>query len=154
MGATWPRRPLKTRELQVLTLAANGRSNVEIGAELCISEETVKSHLRRVNAALGTRSRVHAVAIALAAEILVPGDVVVPDGREGPRRRQKLLTILLECLGQEVCLRLIGGKLVPCEVAAIMAGNTVGVFTAPGRQQRRYRFTDIDTIMRQERING
>jgi len=39
---------LTGRELEVLTLLARGKSNKEIGANLYISETTVKSHLRSI----------------------------------------------------------------------------------------------------------
>jgi DNA-binding CsgD family transcriptional regulator len=154
MGATWPARPLAERELQVLRLAANGHPNTEIGARLYITEDTVKTHLRRINAALRARNRAHAVALALTIGLLTPDAVLIPDGSPVPERDQKLLAILLDCLGQEVCLRLVGGRLVPCEVAAIMPGDAVGVFVLPLREQHRYRLCEIDTIMRQEVINA
>jgi len=55
---------LSTREVDVLTLMASGRSNGEVGARLLISEETVKTHVRHVLAKLRARNRAHAVALA------------------------------------------------------------------------------------------
>jgi DNA-binding CsgD family transcriptional regulator len=55
---------LSERELQVLELIAGGLTNVEIGKQLFISVETVKTHLRKVLAKLQARSRAHAVALA------------------------------------------------------------------------------------------
>jgi DNA-binding NarL/FixJ family response regulator len=52
------------RERQVLQLIADGLVNREIGVELHLSEETVKSHVRHLLAKLQARSRAHAVAIA------------------------------------------------------------------------------------------
>jgi DNA-binding NarL/FixJ family response regulator len=58
-----PRRPLLTeRELQVLRGMADGKSNAEIGRELYVSEDTVKTHARRLFRKLGARDRAHAVA--------------------------------------------------------------------------------------------
>lgn len=54
---------LSDRELQVLELTADGLTNSEIGKRLLISEETVKTHLRKVLAKLLARSRSHAVAV-------------------------------------------------------------------------------------------
>lgn len=52
------------RERQVLQLIADGLVNREIGVELHLSEETVKSHVRHLLAKLQARSRAHAVAVA------------------------------------------------------------------------------------------
>ncbi len=52
-----------TREIEVLQLISDGLVNREIGTELFLSEETVKSHVRHLLAKLQARSRAHAVAI-------------------------------------------------------------------------------------------
>src|SRR5258706_12270817 len=58
-----PRRPALTeRELQVLCGMADGKSNAEIGRDLFVSEDTVKTHARRLFRKLGDRDRAHAVA--------------------------------------------------------------------------------------------
>ena len=51
------------RELEVLQLVADGLVNREIGQQLFLSEETVKSHVRHLLAKLQARSRAHAVAV-------------------------------------------------------------------------------------------
>ena len=56
--------PLTDREHEVLDLLSNGRSNKEIGANLSISEFTVKGHLRSIFAKLNVLSRTEAVAAA------------------------------------------------------------------------------------------
>jgi DNA-binding NarL/FixJ family response regulator len=62
-GAGGPRPPsLTERELQVLRGMADGKSNAEIGRELFVSEDTVKTHARRLFRKLGARDRAHAVA--------------------------------------------------------------------------------------------
>ena len=55
---------LTGRELEVLSLLARGRSNKEIGADLFISEFTVKGHLRNIFAKLRVASRTEAIAAA------------------------------------------------------------------------------------------
>jgi DNA-binding NarL/FixJ family response regulator len=60
---TRPRRPALTeRELQVLRGMADGKSNAEIGRDLFVSEDTVKTHARRLFRKLNARDRAHAVA--------------------------------------------------------------------------------------------
>jgi DNA-binding NarL/FixJ family response regulator len=66
-----PRRPLLTeRELQVLRGMADGKSNAEIGRELYVSEDTVKTHARRLFRKLGARDRAHAVAAGFRAGLV------------------------------------------------------------------------------------
>ena len=48
---------LTERELQIATLVAMGRLNKQIADKLHISEWTVSTHLRRIFAKLGVRSR-------------------------------------------------------------------------------------------------
>lgn len=54
---------LTDRELQVLQGMSRGRSNGEIGEELFLSEDTIKTHARRLFKKLGARDRAHAVAV-------------------------------------------------------------------------------------------
>lgn len=60
---TSTRRPLTTQEGNILGLVAEGMSNKAIGARLFISEDTVKTHLRRMMRKLGVNDRAHAVHI-------------------------------------------------------------------------------------------
>ncbi|GAA1318845.1 response regulator [Leucobacter albus] len=55
---------LTERELDVLRLISDGKNNSEIGAELFLSESTVKTHVGRVLSKLQLRDRVHAVIFA------------------------------------------------------------------------------------------
>lgn len=61
---------LTERELQVLRAMAEGRSNAEIGRELFVSEDTVKTHARRLFRKLGVRDRAHAVAAGFRAGLV------------------------------------------------------------------------------------
>ncbi len=54
---------LTERELQVLTGMSRGRSNAEIGKELFLSEDTVKTHARRLFRKLEAADRAQAVAV-------------------------------------------------------------------------------------------
>jgi DNA-binding NarL/FixJ family response regulator len=56
---------LTPRDLQVLELLSDGKSNKEIAHALRISDETVKSHLKRLFEKLGVSDRTEAVALAL-----------------------------------------------------------------------------------------
>ena len=54
-------RGITPRELEILTLIAQGMSNREIAANLYVSENTVKTHSSRVFDKLGARRRTQAV---------------------------------------------------------------------------------------------
>jgi DNA-binding NarL/FixJ family response regulator len=53
---------LTERELQVLTGMAAGKSNAQIGRDLYLSEDTIKTHARRLFRKLGVGDRAQAVA--------------------------------------------------------------------------------------------
>ena len=55
---------LSQREISVLKLMAQGKSNKEIGSALFISEGTVKSHVKAIFAKMNVISRTEAVANA------------------------------------------------------------------------------------------
>jgi DNA-binding CsgD family transcriptional regulator len=61
---TRARRKVTPRELEVLALIADGYSTREIARALWITEETVRTHVRRLLDRLGARTRAHAVSIA------------------------------------------------------------------------------------------
>jgi DNA-binding NarL/FixJ family response regulator len=55
---------LSERELAILQLVANGATTKEIGAQLFLSEATVKRDVQRIFDKLGVRNRSEAVAEA------------------------------------------------------------------------------------------
>ena len=61
---------LSAREVEVIQLVAEGRSNKWIGDQLQLSALTVKSHLARIGRKLGTGDRAHIVALALRAGVV------------------------------------------------------------------------------------
>ena len=61
-GLTAPPTHLTPRQVEVLRLLEQGRSTKQIAAELHLSTETVKNHIRRLFRALGVNSRLEAVA--------------------------------------------------------------------------------------------
>lgn len=63
-GAAAPPSPLSERELQVLQLLAEGRTNKEIAARLYVSEATVKTHVENILRKLEVSDRTQAVAEA------------------------------------------------------------------------------------------
>jgi DNA-binding NarL/FixJ family response regulator len=56
---------LSAREVEVLRLVSGGNANKEIAAQLSITEETVKGHVKNILAKLGANDRTHAVTIGL-----------------------------------------------------------------------------------------
>jgi len=59
--------PLTSKELEVLSLLANGHSNKQIARALFVSDATVKTHLQHIYAKLGAQGR-H-IALTRAAEL-------------------------------------------------------------------------------------
>ncbi len=57
--------PLTDRELQVIQLLGEGRSNKETAATLHISDQTVKNHISHIFAKLGVNDRTSAVLMAI-----------------------------------------------------------------------------------------
>jgi LuxR family maltose regulon positive regulatory protein len=55
---------LTKKECSVLRLLAGGLSNNDIGERLFVSESTVRTHLRSINAKLQSKNRTEAVAVA------------------------------------------------------------------------------------------
>jgi DNA-binding NarL/FixJ family response regulator len=56
---------LTRREIDVLRLIAGGNANKEIAAQLSLTEETVKGHVKNILAKLDANDRTHAVTIGL-----------------------------------------------------------------------------------------
>jgi DNA-binding NarL/FixJ family response regulator len=56
---------LSAREIEVLRLISGGNANKVIAAQLSITEETVKGHIKNILAKLGANDRTHAVTMGL-----------------------------------------------------------------------------------------
>jgi DNA-binding CsgD family transcriptional regulator len=59
-----PARRITAREQEVLRLVADGHSTAEIARCLWITEDTVRTHIKRMMVRLEARTRAHLVAIA------------------------------------------------------------------------------------------
>ncbi len=57
--------PLSTREMQILTCVAHGKSNKEIAQELKISQQTVKNHMTSILRKLNVEDRTQAAVTAI-----------------------------------------------------------------------------------------
>jgi|GEM_PF-136023 len=103
-----PKEPLTERELEVVRLVATGASNKEIGAQLFVSPNTVRVHLRNIFTKLEAQSRTEVTMIAVrngwvdvgratpaeenarsassnqAGDALPPSPMPVPDARSRP----------------------------------------------------------------------
>jgi DNA-binding NarL/FixJ family response regulator len=64
---------LTPRELEVLVLVARGLSNAEVGAEIFLSESTVKSHVGRLLDKFACRDRTQLVVAAYETGLVRPG---------------------------------------------------------------------------------
>ena len=69
---------LSKREREIMDLLAQGLTGEDVAAQLFLSSETVKTHIRNAMAKLEAHTRVHAVAIALREGFISP-----PDGNGG-----------------------------------------------------------------------
>jgi DNA-binding NarL/FixJ family response regulator len=58
--------PLTTREIEILDLIAEGKSNAEIAEALAVEEKTVKNHITRLYSKLNISSRYEAIRLRLA----------------------------------------------------------------------------------------
>jgi DNA-binding NarL/FixJ family response regulator len=65
VAATPRERVLSVREREVLARLAEGHSIEDIAAELVLSTETIRTHVRNAMGKLGTRTRAHAIVVAL-----------------------------------------------------------------------------------------
>jgi DNA-binding CsgD family transcriptional regulator len=81
---TQPRRfpsygtPLTAGELQVLRGMSEGKTNADIGRELHLAEDTIKTRARSLFRKLGARDRSHAVAIGFQHGLLTAQDPATP----------------------------------------------------------------------------
>lgn len=66
------RHPLSLQEYRVLIGLAAGRSNLQIGRDMHLAENTVKTHCRRMFRKLGAHDRAHAVAQGYTVGLLPP----------------------------------------------------------------------------------
>lgn len=65
-------RQLTRRESQILPLLAQGMSNEQVGKQLFISVDTVKTLTQRMRRRMGAKNAAHAVAIALSDNLIEP----------------------------------------------------------------------------------
>ncbi len=79
-----PTETLTPRELEILRLATTGVTVEEMARRLCVSPNTVKTHLTHLYAKLGVRGRTDAVRAALHAGCLTPADICPHQFGRGP----------------------------------------------------------------------
>jgi DNA-binding NarL/FixJ family response regulator len=76
---------LTSRELEVLALIGQGKTNTEIAAGLSVSDGTVKTHINHLFTKLQLRDRAAAVVFAFDHDLVTPA----PDGPSGRTRRSQ-----------------------------------------------------------------
>jgi DNA-binding NarL/FixJ family response regulator len=76
---------LTSRELEVLALIGQGKTNTEIAAGLSVSDGTVKTHINHLFTKLRLRDRAAAVVFAFDHDLVTPA----PDGPSGRTRRSQ-----------------------------------------------------------------
>ena len=59
---SWSNVPLTLRQIEVIDLIAEGKSNMEVGEELGLTAGTIKMHLSRIYKVLKAKSRTDAIA--------------------------------------------------------------------------------------------
>jgi DNA-binding NarL/FixJ family response regulator len=72
------RRGLSAREVQVLSLLADGLSTREVAGVLFLSASTVRTHVENILAALGARNRTQAAVLAVRGGLLPTETAVSP----------------------------------------------------------------------------
>jgi DNA-binding CsgD family transcriptional regulator len=65
------RSALTKREREVMTLVAHGGQGDDMAERLCVSSETIKTHVQNAMTKLGAHTRAHAVGIALVTEQII-----------------------------------------------------------------------------------
>jgi DNA-binding NarL/FixJ family response regulator len=65
--------PLSDRELEVMRLVARGLSNDEVGAQLHLAKDTVKTHVGHILTKLGLRDRTQVIVMAYETGLIQPG---------------------------------------------------------------------------------
>lgn len=70
---------LTTREVEVLNLVVQGRTNPQIAQELCITEHTAKAHLAKLMGKLGLENRVQLATYATQQGFNPQRDLTAPD---------------------------------------------------------------------------
>lgn len=100
---------LTRRQLEILPLVAQGRTNIGIAKRLWLTENTVKTHVRHALIAFNVDSREHMVAMAIRAGLL-PVERVQPDDarRAIAARHERVLALMSQGDNTEVIAKAIG----------------------------------------------
>ena len=96
------RRAVSGRELEVLDAVAEGLTNAEIAARLCVSERTVESHVASLLRKLGARNRVE---VARCATKRIPA----PDSRDRVPHQLDAIARRGVCVGRDEELQRLHG---------------------------------------------
>jgi DNA-binding CsgD family transcriptional regulator len=136
------RTPLTRREREVLGLLAGGMSGAQIAAELFLSPETVRTHIRNAMGKLGASTRSQAVALALQREEIAgePSEATPVQRRAGHNSNA---TDALRDAPAEID-RALGGMLAGLASLYDLNGGAVFLSEEDGMVLRRAAATGLD----------
>lgn len=95
--------PLNDREIQVLIGLSYGKTYGQIGTALFLSENTAKTHGRRLFAKLGVGDKAHAVRVGFELELLEPIRRAPEPPPPPPAPRPYSETHLAACYAAQAC---------------------------------------------------
>lgn len=84
MTALFTAATLTRRQLEILAFVAEGWESPQIGKWFFVSEDTIKTHLRRAFRAIGARNRAHAVHLLHLSGVAIPDVSTIPEGGSKP----------------------------------------------------------------------
>jgi DNA-binding CsgD family transcriptional regulator len=140
-GSRHHRTPLTRREREVLGLLAGGMSGAQIAAELFLSPETVRTHIRNAMGKLGASTRSQAVALALQREEIASEPAEAAPASRRPDRSATGSSVLRDAPAE--IDRALGGMLAGLASLYDLDGGAVFLAEEDGMVLRRAAATEL-----------